>query len=171
MWCGLGGRQLRRPVRQVVLFNTSMNWSNHRVWCCFRFVLFFFSPLMHGHLNKVVSRLISYMQRKVSPPPRTPLLPHFGVLLAWKSQVQLMLWVKKHQTPAWILILYTLPCGRGALADWIGSDERILAVLRLKWKGFCGRRALRSVIRSTTLSQSFYCRSISRLEVKKKMNK
>lgn len=70
MWCGLGGRQLRRPVRQVVLFNTSMNWSNHRVWCCFRF-LFCFSPLMHGHLNKVVSRLISYMQRKVSPPAYT----------------------------------------------------------------------------------------------------
>lgn len=56
---------VRWPVRQVVLFNMSVSWSNLRVWFCVSF-----SPSMHtyGQLNKVVSKcpLISCMQRKVS---------------------------------------------------------------------------------------------------------
>lgn len=150
MWCGLGGRQLRWPVRQVVLFNTSMSWSNHRVRWCF------------SHLNKVVSRcpFISYMQRNVSP--SCTVTASFWCFLAWKNQVHLMLWVKSTNACVNSYTVYA-PYGLSALADWNCSTERILAVLRLEWKGFCGHRALRSVIWLTTLFQSLCCWSISRV--------
>lgn len=140
---------VRWPVRQVVLFNMSVSWSNLRVWCCFSFSLSMHTDIcvQYGQADKVVSRclLIYSMQRNVSPSCTTA--SSFWCLLAKKNKVVASSWFRwQAPTSATILGLCMLWYGVSALVAWVASDELILAVLRLEWKGFCGHQALRSLI-------------------------
>lgn len=140
---------VRWPVWQVVLFNMSLSWSELRVWCCLSC-----SPSMHTHgqINQVVSESPDVLkfpnvQRKVSRSCTAASTRR--CLLAPSSTAASSPWFRRQApTSAGVLRLSVLQRGFSALVAWLGSDKLMLAagLLRLEWKRFCGRWALRSLI-------------------------
>lgn len=84
----------------------------------------------------------------------------FWCLLAMRSKMVTSYWFR-WQAPifASILVLYMLWYGLSALVAWLGSDKLILVVWlwRFEWRGFCGHRALRSLIWSDLILRQLSC--------------
>lgn len=125
MWCGHGRLAVRWPVWQVVLFNMSVRWSNHSVWCCFSFSI-------HAYIWPNQQSSLQVATHCPHAEKVQPLVHHFFIIFVVGREKEgggkLVFYFTGTNICYRCLVLYMLQYGLSALVNWVVSGGLILAV-------------------------------------------